>query len=107
MRAPARGCAVTGVDWSDPAARREWLELLRVKVGDLIGVATDAAAPARARFFSRAEQRRRIAELERGLEALLDEGAVSLRPVAVPVREERSSGAAEREDGPPSTLRPT
>jgi len=29
---------MTGVDWSDPAARREWLELLRAKVVDLVAV---------------------------------------------------------------------
>ena len=52
---------MTGVDWSDPAARRAWLELLRVKVVDLVAVAEDAAKPRLERFFSRAEQRRRIA----------------------------------------------
>jgi hypothetical protein len=93
------------LDWSDPAARRAWLELLRVKVVDLVAVAEDAAKPRLERFFSRAEQRRRIAELERGLLALLDEAAGTLRPVAV-VPPERSSGAGEGEEGPPSTLRP-
>lgn len=97
---------MTGVDWSDPAARREWLELLRAKVVDLVAVAEDAAKPRLERFFSRAEQRRRIAELERGLLGLLEEGAGSLRPVAVGPTMPPGRSSDDDAKGPPSTLRP-
>ena len=55
---------MTPVDLSDPSARRAWLDALRAKVLDLVGIAEDAVKRPRARFFSRAEQRRRIAEFE-------------------------------------------
>lgn len=71
------------VDLSDASARRDWLEALRTKILDLVGIADDAARPKAKRFFSRAEQRRRIAELERALLGLLDEAGGSLRPMAL------------------------
>jgi hypothetical protein len=95
---------------TDPGARRVWLDMLRSKVLDLVAVAEDAAKPKVERFFSRAEQRRRIGELERALLGLLDEAAESLRPMALVPGPAAAHGAApadDEEQGPPSTLRPT
>ena len=97
---------MTPVDLSDPSARRVWLDALRAKLLDLVGIAEDAVKRPRARFFSRAEQRRRIAELERALLALLDEAAGSLRPMAL-VPAPLSAPRAADDEGPPSTMRPT
>ncbi len=97
---------MTPVDLSDPSARRAWLDALRAKVLDLVGIAEDAVKRPRARFFSRAEQRRRIAELERALLALLDEAAGSLRPMALVPAPLPAPRAAD-DEGPPSTMRPT
>jgi hypothetical protein len=98
---------VTPVDLADPGARRAWFEAMRATVLDLVAVAEDAAKPRPERFFSRAERRRRIGELERAHLGLLDEAAGSLRPMAlVPQAATREPADADEEQGPLSTLRP-
>jgi hypothetical protein len=93
---------------ADPSARRAWLDALRGKVLDLVAVAEDAAKPKVERFFSRAEQRRRIADLERALLGLLDEAAGSLRPMTlVSTTAPAAPTTGDEDDGPPSTLRPS
>lgn len=98
------------VDLSDPSVRRAWLETLRARFEDLLAVVEDATKPYRQRFFSRHEQRRRAAELERAILAMLDDAGSVLKPrhvALVPTSPtEGKPSPAEEEQGPPSTLRP-
>ncbi|MFO0758631.1 MAG: hypothetical protein U0359_19210 [Byssovorax sp.] len=95
------------VNMADPGARRAWLDALRGKLLDLVAAAEDATRPKGARFFSRAEQRRRIAELERGLVGLLDEASGTLRPLALVPPTATPGPATGDDEGPPSTVRPS
>lgn len=95
------------IDLSDPAARRAWLEAMRAKVLDLVAIAEDATKPYRQRFFARWEAKRRVADLERALLALLDGAAGTLRPLALVPPVLGPTRPPADEEGPPSTLRPS
>lgn len=97
------------LDLADPSARRTWLEAMRAKVLDLVAVAEDATRRRAERFFAKAEQRRRVAELEGALLGLLDEAAGSLRPLALaraPGPEATSSSRDKPTEPPPPPSAP-
>ena len=68
------------LDFRDPLAVRAWLSFLREHALDAIALGEDAAKPPSARTFSRNETRRRLADEERVLLALLDAGERGLPP---------------------------
>ncbi|MFO0760871.1 MAG: hypothetical protein U0359_30620 [Byssovorax sp.] len=70
------------VDFSDATAVRAWLSFLREHVLDALAAGEDAARRPSERVFSRHEVRRRLADEERVITALLDAGARGLPPVA-------------------------
>ncbi|MFO0755059.1 MAG: hypothetical protein U0359_01095 [Byssovorax sp.] len=68
------------LDYRDAAAVRAWLSFLRAHAIDAIALGEDAAKPPSERMFSRPEVRRRLADEERVLLALLDAGERGLPP---------------------------
>jgi hypothetical protein len=69
------------LDLGDHAAVRAWLSFAREHALDVIALGQDAAKPPSLRTFSRHEIRRRLADEERVLLALLDAAARGLPPV--------------------------
>ena len=72
------------VNFGDPAVVRAWLSFLRAHALDAIALGEDATKPVTERMFSRHEVKRRLADEERALLALLDAAERGLPPEPAP-----------------------
>jgi hypothetical protein len=73
-----KNAPTTGLRWDDPAKVRRWFRRLRAHILDALAAGEDATAPFSERVLSRAEARRKLAEAEDCIEALLADAELGL-----------------------------